>query len=292
MIRRDGYIPGVPCWIDASQPDLQAGVDFYGALFKWDCEDVMAPAAPYFIARLDGGDVAGLWGSTPEDGPPQWRTYMWVDSADETAAKVLAAGGSVLTEPLDVADAGRMAAFADPEGATFCVWQAKAHKGAAVVNEPGSLNFNTLHTRDLDRAAAFYGAVFGWEVLDLGGGGLMWTLPGYCDFLELRDEGLRERMRTMGAPEGFEDAVASVLVLDDDKPDTPAHWGVTFGVEDADATAAKAAELGGQVVVAPFDAPWVRMAVIVDSQGATFTASQFVPPENSAPAQEAARVSA
>ena len=35
--------------------------------------------------------------------------------------------------------------------------------------------------------------------------------------------------------------------------------------------------VGGRVVVAPFDAPWVRMTVIADPQGATFTASKFVP---------------
>ena len=67
----------------------------------------------------------------------------------------------------------------------------------------------------------------------------------------------------------------------------PAHWGVTFAVDDADAIAARATELGGRVLVAPFDAPWVRMTIITDPQGATFTASQFVPPEQS-PAQESA----
>ena len=38
----------------------------------------------------------------------------------------------------------------------------------------------------------------------------------------------------------------------------------------------EAAELGGQVSCAPFDAPWVRMTMITDPQGATFIASQFV----------------
>ena len=51
----------------------------------------------------------------------------------------------------------------------------------------------------------------------------------------------------------------------------------TFAVDDADATAAKASELGGEIVAGPFDAPWTRMAVIKDPQGATFIASQFVP---------------
>ena len=60
-------------------------------------------------------------------------------------------------------------------------------------------------------------------------------------------------------------------------PDEPPHWGVTFAVDDADAIAARASELGGEVLVPPFDAPWVRMAIIRDPQGAVFTASKFVP---------------
>ena len=214
-----------------------------------------------------------------------WNTYVWVTDADETARKVRTGRGSVLMEPQDVGDAGRMAVFADPAGAAFCVWQAKQHRGAAIVNEHASLNFNELRTRDVDGAQAFYGSVFGWEVLDVGGS-FMWALPGYGDFLEQRTPGMRENMAKMGAPERFEDVVASVRPITDDEPDVPAHWGVTFAVDDADAIAARAAELGGQVVVAPFDAPWVRMTVIADPHGAAFTASKFVP-ENKSLAQSA-----
>jgi predicted enzyme related to lactoylglutathione lyase len=279
MSEQDRYIPGVPCWIDTTQPDPEAAVAFYGDLFGWEFEDVMPAESParYYIARLRGGDVAAV-AAQPEGGPETavWNTYVWVQDADETAARVRAAGGTVLVEPGDVGDSGRMAIFADPAGAAFCVWQAKAHRGAAIVNEHGSLNFNDLNTHDLEGARAFYGAVFGWEVLDVGGGSA-WALPGYGDFLEQRTPGLRENVAAMGAPERFEDVVASVRPIPDDQPDVPAHWGVTFAVGDADAIATRAAELGGRVVVAPFDAPWVRMTIITDPQGATFTASKFVP---------------
>ncbi|MFL5886099.1 MAG: VOC family protein [Thermoleophilaceae bacterium] len=278
MPERDGYTAGVPCWIDTSQPDPKAAADFYGPLFGWDLEDVMPPdaGASYFMARIRGGDVGAI-SSAQEGAPTAWNTYIWVDSADETAAKVREAGGTVVSEPFDVFDAGRMAVCTDPEGAAFCIWQANRNRGAGIVNEHGSLNFNTLSTRDPAVARAFYGAVFGWEVLDLGGGGQMWRLPGYAEFLEKSDPGIRERMRESGAPEGFEDVVAAIQPIASDQPDTPAHWSVTFAVDDADAIAAKAAELGGTVVVPPFDAPWVRAAVIADPQGATFIASQFVP---------------
>jgi len=280
MLERDEYLPGVPCWVDTSQPDPEAAVAFYSALFGWDFQDVMPPdsAGRYLIARIRGGDVAAV-GSQPEGGPPMavWNTYVSVQSADETASKVQDAGGRVVMDPFDVMNAGRMAVFTDPEGAAFCVWQAKERKGARIVNEPGSLNFNGLNTRDVEGAKAFYVSVFGWETLSLGGGAAMWRLPGYGDFLEQSDPGLRERMAETGAPEGFEDVVAALNPIADDQPDAPAHWSVTFGVDDADATAERAAELGGQVLVPPFDAPWVRMTVIADPQGATLIASKFVP---------------
>jgi predicted enzyme related to lactoylglutathione lyase len=239
----------------------------------------MPPGSPgkYFIARIRGGDVAAV-GSIPEGAPPMamWNTYIWVESADETASKVQDAGGTVLMDPFDIMEAGRMAVLADPSGAAFCLWQAKDHKGARIVNEHGSLNFNGLSTRDPEGAKAFYRSVFGWETLALPGGVEMWTLPGYGDHLEEASPGLREGMAEMGAPAGFEDVVASLSPIPDDQPDTPPHWDVTFAVDDADAIAEKAGELGGRVIAPPFDAPWVRMTVISDPQGATFTASKFV----------------
>jgi len=289
MPERDGYIPGVPCWVDTSQPDPEAAVDFYSGLFGWEFEDVMPPGSPgkYFIARIRGGDVAAV-GSQPEELGPKalWNTYIWVDSADETASKVLDAGGKVLMDPFDIMDSGRMALLGDPSGAAFCVWQAKQHKGARIVNEHGSLNFNGLNTRDPEAAKAFYASVFGWETLVLPGGFEMWTLPGYGDYLERDNPRLREMVAESGGPEGFEDVVASINPIAEGQPDVPPHWDVRFSVDDADAIAEKAAELGGQVIVPPFDAPWVRMTVIADPQGATFTASKFVP-ENKDLATEA-----
>jgi hypothetical protein len=84
-------------------------------------------------------------------------------------------------------------------------------------------------------------------------------------------------MAETGAPRGFENVVAAIDRIGEDERDTPPHWNVTFAVEDADAIAARAAELGGKVIVPPFDAPWVRMTVIEDPQGASFIASKFVP---------------
>ena len=281
MNKRQGYPTGVPCWVDTTQPDPDAAVDFYSGLFGWECQDVMPAGSPmkYFIARVSGGDVAAI-GAIPERAPDQamWNTYIWADDVDATVAAVVNAGGTVFAEPFDVMEFGRMAVFTDPEGAVFSVWQPGTHRGSEVVNEHGSLNFNTLNSRQLESARAFYGSVFGWSTLDVGGPTPMWTLPGYGDHLEEKvSPGLRASMAEMGAPAGFEDVVAAVDLIDPNDTTTPANWGVTFAVDNADETAAQAAALGGTIVAPPTDLPWVRATVIADPQGAVFTASQFVP---------------
>jgi hypothetical protein len=125
--------------------------------------------------------------------------------------------------------------------------------------------------------------VFGWQTGPIGGGAEGWTRPGYGGWLEREHHpGLRNQMAEAGAPEGFEDVVASIIPIADDQPDKPAHWSVTFAVDDADAAADKAAKLGGRVIVPPFDAPWststytIRVSVVADPQGATFAASKFI----------------
>ena len=111
-------------------------------------------------------------------------------------------------------------------------------------------------------------SVFGWTTLDLGDEGTMWTLAGYGDHLEATvNPGMREGMAQMGAPAGFEDVVAVVEPISPDDTATHANWGVTFAVDNADETAARAAELGGTILSPPTDLPWVRSTVIADPQG-------------------------
>lgn len=280
MNERYEYPAGVPCWIDTDRGDPEAATPFYAGLFGWEFGDRMPAEAlgRYFVAELDGHSVAAV-GARPEGAPdtaPTWNTYVAVDSADEAAAKVVDAGGTVSMEPFDVLDAGRMAACADAEGAGFRLWQAGEMKGAQLVNAPGSWNFSDLTTRDSERAAAFYASVFGWKLEMVSVGGFefgFWALPGYGEFLERRDPELRSRMAANDAPAGFENAVASLVLNQDASP----HWGITFAVADTDGMAARAAELGGTVEVPPFDAGPVRNAVLCDPEGAQLTIGKYDP---------------
>ncbi len=273
MPERDEYIPGVPCWVDASCKNPESVLAFYRGLFGWEfIPAIETPGERFFIATIRGGSTAGI-GELPADHAPvsAWNTYVAVTSADEAVAKVQTAGGEVIAPAFDVVDAGRMAILKDSQGAVFCVWQAGSTNGAKVVNEHGAVNFNTLRTSDLESAKKFYGEVFGWRTLSLGGA-VFWTLPGYGDYLETIVPGMRKGAAEMGAA-GFEDVVA---VLEPLKEAERPHWHVTFAVNDADVAAAEAHELGGTVLVPPLDAPYVRLTVLADPEGSAFTASQFV----------------
>ncbi len=173
------YPHGVPCWVDTEQSDPQTASRFYGGLFGWEFTEAMPAATPdtYLIATLRGHDVAAIGHS---DHPPAWTTYVSVTDADDTAAVVTAAGGTVIREPQDAGPGGRTASCADPLGAVIRLWQPRRRPGAQLVNAPQTWNFSHLHTRDLSAVRPFYAAVFGWEFDEVpGGGGASIRVPGY-----------------------------------------------------------------------------------------------------------------
>jgi predicted enzyme related to lactoylglutathione lyase len=283
MQERESYPPGVPCWLDTMQPDPDAAIEFYGDLFGWEFDN-RAPEGspgPYYVAQLRGCNVAAIGGPPNTGVSPVWNPYTAVESADRTATRVRQAGGSVIAEPMDVPDAGRMAVFADAQGAVFSVWEAGEFIGAQLVNEPGTWNFSELNTRDLDVAKRFYRAVFDWESFDFEMGEsayTFFTLAGYGEFLAKSNPRVREAMEGGGDFAKFTNAVATLVDQSNEQSaGNPAHWSVTFAVDDADAIAAEAERLGGKVIVPPFDVEPVRMTVLADPQGAVFAASKFQP---------------
>jgi predicted enzyme related to lactoylglutathione lyase len=266
---RDRYLDGVPCFVDTAQPDVEAAQRFYGGLFGWEFDERMPGS--YWMATLDGLDVAGM-AKQPE---ASWNTYIQVASADQATADAIQLGAQVLVPPFDVGTAGRMSVIADPTGATFCTWEPREHHGAQLVNAAGSWNWSDLYTPDPSLAEPFYRALFGWEETAVSFGetsATMWRRPGYGDLLEARNPGTRKMHEDAGAPEGFTDAVGWLL-----QDDGPSRWAVTFSVDDTDAGAARAAELGGEVVVAPYDSGPTRVAQIRDPQGVMFTISYYDP---------------
>jgi hypothetical protein len=244
----DKYEHGVPSWVDLGTADLPAAAAFYSALFGWTVEAGPPESGGYSIAQLRGRPVAGL-GPQMNPGPPVWATYVNVDDADKVIAKVAPAGGTAFMEPMDVMDAGRMAFFSDPQGATIGVWQPNSHKGAGIVNEPGTLTWNELVTSDTDGAAAFYAEIFGWGALTHGEGA-----GAYTEFQVAGRSigGMMAKMPEMPA-------------------EMPSYWGVYFAVADTDATVKRVGELGGSIMMPPRDIEPGRFAVAVDPTGAVFS---------------------
>jgi uncharacterized protein len=251
------YAPGTPSWVELSSPDTEAAAAFYGELMNWTTSQPgpAEEAGGYRMFEQDGQSVAGLMHHMQEGQPTVWATYISVSDADATADKVKAAGGSALVEPMDVMDIGRMAVFADPTGAVFGVWQPKTFAGADLVNEPNSLCWNEVMTRDADADKAFYPSVFGW---------------------------VPERPSFEGAPDSYTiwelggRPIGGMMQMTDESfpPEVPPHWSVCFAVADCDATVARARELGATIIVEPMDMPIGRFAGMIDPQGASFTVMQ------------------
>jgi uncharacterized protein len=275
MSERDGYMPGVPCWIETWQPDAAAAADFYSGLLGWEAERTTPEGAPaeYVMCRIRGRDVVGIGSGTPgaaddaghagagadsASATAAWITYIQVDSVTDTVAKATAAGGRVVAAPFDSLDGGRMAILADPGGAAFGVWETGAHRGAAVINEPGAWTMSVLLTEDPEPAKAFYAAVFGWRAdpFRLGDSeGTLWRLPGYVG----------------GEP--VQPVPRDVVAVQAPAFGRPSAWVVGVWVDDADETARRAVELGGTIVHGPYDSMISREAVIADPNGAVLNVS-------------------
>jgi predicted enzyme related to lactoylglutathione lyase len=244
------FQPGLPSWADLSSPDPDESASFYAEILGWEAEEGENPeeTGGYRIFTKDGKQIAGLMKIQNEDQPPSWNTYIAVSDADEIAEKVKEADGDVVVEPMDVMDLGRMAFFSDPTGAAFGVWQAKEHKGADIVSEPGATAWHQVNTRDPEKAEQFYTSVFGWdsEQIDTGG----------ADYWQWKTD---------------DKLVGGMLRMGDDFPEeVPPHWIVYFAVEDTDEATEKAKEKGATVRVEPMDIEAGRFAVFTDPHGAAF----------------------
>ena len=253
MGKRDRYEPGTFCWVDLATTDPDGAKAFYGELFGWEAEDIPGgEGGDYTMLRLDGDDVCALYGieeARREQGvPPHWFNYVSVEDADATAAKARERGGTVVSEPRDARDMGRMAVVADPDGAVIGLWQPGTFIGAGRVNDVGCLGWNELQARDPEASADFYGGLFGWE-------------PEH----EKEDgEVAYVTIRNSGAMNG------GFMPMGEEHGDAPPSWIPYFTVTSADDTVSWVKELGGEVYAPPFEAGAGRISVVADPQGAVF----------------------
>lgn len=248
-------IVGDFCWINMLTPQPDAAREFFGQLLGWTYFEM--PGMGHGI-RVDGHDIGGLFDlagpNTPPGTPPVIGVMVKVDSADAVSERATALGGR--GEPaFDVGDAGRMAVLYDPNGANIDVWEPRGMTGTEV--DPSAIGapswFETM-TTDVDKAVAFYGGLFGWTPE-----GMPSSAGEYTSF-KVGDA-------YVGGVMAFPDALRPAVESGEIRP----HWATYFTVADADAAAARAAELGGTVVVPPQDVPGIgRFACLMSPQGVMF----------------------
>jgi len=246
------HLAGHWYWADLQTPDLEGATSFYSALFDWDTQDMPTGDGIYRMAFKDGQPVAAMNEQLQQQRdagiPPHWFNYLTTDDIDATTAKVAGLGGTVLEQPFDVMDAGRMAIVQDPTGATFALWQAGNHAGTTIMGgEHGTLSWFELRTTDAAKALEFYCGLFDFTV-------------------EANDMGSGITYHVLSA--GGEQS-CGVMQLVGDMIGMPTEWTTFFAVDDVDATIARAKELGATVQYEPHDIPDVgRFSVMSDPQGA------------------------
>ncbi len=249
------YPDGVFSWVDLGTTDPEGAKSFYGGLFGWSFLDVPTSSGMvYSMAQLEGYLVCGLGQMDPETqaqgAPPYWTSYVKHDDVDAVTARVGDAGGVVIMPSFDVDDTGRMAIIQDPSGAMVGVWQPGTHIGAQLVNIPNTLSWNELHTRDLEGAKSFYGAIFDWTFET--------DAQGYV-LVKAQDR-----------------IQAGMMTITENMGEMPPIWAFYFLVEDANESVEKAKELGADVLVPVMTAGEIGdFSVLKDPQGAVFSIIEY-----------------
>ncbi|GAA3627834.1 VOC family protein [Microlunatus ginsengisoli] len=254
-VKKEAWPEGTPAWVDLMAPDFAAAKAFYTGVFGWEFSESGEEFGYYAVASVDGEPVAGIGPVQGPDGPPPaWTTYVAVEDAEAAAARVAAAGGTVFAPPMKIGDFGTMAFAVDPTGCLFGLWQSGQHTGVNRYNEQGSLAWNEAMTGDYLAGKEFYATVFGYTYTEIGDERFSYST------VELDG-------RTVGGIGTAAEVGEGV----------PPHWRTYFAVDDLDGTIATVVELGGAVVVAPFDTPFGRMAAVSGVAGEVFLLNEVTP---------------
>jgi uncharacterized protein len=235
-------------WYTLTTGDRPGSASFYGRLFGWTVRDLHAAGAPAATTFRSGDrDVCGLVVASRSDRPARWVPCLSVNDVEAAVSRARQLGGELAPPPGDEIDRGRLVTVLDPSGAPFCPAAAAGELDPlADAAMPGHFCWSELLTADPARAAAFYGALFGWTASerDLDGEERYWVFR----------QGDRDVAGMMQAPGGA--AAASC-------------WLPYVQVVSAEDTAALAEEAGGQIVTPPGDVPGRgRSAVVKDPGGA------------------------
>ena len=235
---------GSVCFAELHTSDLDGAKRFYGEVLGWKAVD--SKAAGYSLFQFDGKDVAALRES---GGASRWVPFLSVPSADAATATALKASAAVVAPPADTGGLARTAVLRDPAGGVVGLWEAREHPGAALIDQPGSIWWAELLTREVPVAKTFYSNLVGWRGVD--------TLK----------YGIRYSVFKLG-----EESVAGLLPIGADWGKVRAYWQVLFAVDDCDARVERAKKAGGSLIFGPNDIPNAgRASIVADPSGARFS---------------------
>jgi len=125
-------VDGTLCWADLSTPDPARAGKFYSDLFGWKITADTDDNPPSGYSHIQNGE-AFIGGIPPTkhrspNTPAHWLPYFHAENCDATAAKAKQLGAKFYVEPMTMEDVGRWAVVADPQGATFAIFQSMRKK--------------------------------------------------------------------------------------------------------------------------------------------------------------------
>lgn len=243
-------------WCDLMTSDVEAAKGFYTDLLGWTYETFMPGEVDYEMFQAGAHTWGGLMALPDPQAPSGWLPYAAVADLDAAVDRVRGAGGHVQVPPTPIPDVGRFAIVIDPQQAVVALFQGEGGDGARPDPVPaGGVVWTELLTTDLAAALTFYETVTGWgsHEVDMG------VVGTY----------------TLLSSDGVDVAGAMTLPAEAAAMGMPPHWMTYFAVDDAAATAARAAELGATALYEPMTIPGVgTLAGFADPQGAVFSVLQ------------------
>ncbi len=247
---------GTFCWADLLPVDQARAIGFYRDLLGWSAEAGGEEFGGYAMAHLGEqtpeSTVAGINAPMGGGGPPAWTIYLATDDLDATLEAVAANGGSLAFGPHDIPGMGRTAYCLDPTGAGFGLWQGAPFSGFGRFGEPGAFCWTEVYSTDAAVTRDFFVAILGLEARALS------ESPQFTYY----------QMAIPTNPEGRQMQFGVMQMTPGRFPDgAPSVFRTYIAVADADASTAKAAELGCKITQEPMNSPFGRMSTIVDAEG-------------------------
>jgi len=264
---------GKVVWHDLLTHDAEAAREFYGDLFGWSFEESEEAPGQYWDITREGQVIGGIFAADPDElDSPLWLVSVSVPDVDDAVSRASGLGAAITVQPNDFPNRGRYAVVEYPQGAFLVLLRSTSGDPRDGQDfESGDWLWTELWTTDAVGAVEFYE-----------------------DLLGYRSKGIAARLEDSAADEYGE------VVADGDLPvvffamyggevvragihqlpgeGTP-HWLPYVAVRDVADAAARAAELGAEVVLPPDAVENGEAAILIDPTGALFGVQQWPRPE-------------